>query len=575
MEHNSRMGQPPETRRNGSDRKFHDPVRSASSSGPRRARHESTTSGRRLRDRGAAGLVCALLLILPANAPAQTPQQDTLPIVHSLHFEGNEFFSDGDLKRAIVTRASGCRSFFLIWGCSLGIKLFQRVERLDPRELRTDLARIRVFYFRRGFRRAEVDTSLVRLPGFVRVTFLIREGDPVEVRDIGIAGLGQILDSADVVSKLGLEAGDPFGELTLAAATDSIRRQLRNRGYAQAEVLPNAFIPSDDSLGAHVVLQVYPGPFARIGQIKVEGAAEIDTADVIRLADLRPDDTYRERDLIRSQRNLYSAGMFQYVDVAPELTAADSIIDVRLRVIEANLKDVQVGLGLTTHECVQVEAAWTHKNFFGGTRRLELSGGISNIFTEQLAREFPCDQAGTKSDDPPLQEVFDQVNWRVRAAFQQPWFLVTNSTLGLGVFANRQSIPDIFARRSYGWDVALSQELAGDMPLTGFYRAERDRLQEGSADILFCANFGICQPEDIAQLEESFWLSFVGLKVTRSRATPELNPRGGYRWRVEAEHASAVIGSDWAYNRAFAEFSWYRGVWAQTVLALRIRGGWT
>lgn len=526
-----------------------------------------------------AGLLLGLATLsllaagLPASSAAQTSARDTLPVISEVRIEGNRGFPDDQIKRAIATRESGCKSFLLAPFCVLGLDAFRRIERLDPRELRTDVARIRVFYYRRGYRKAEVDTALARSGSQVRITFHVVEGEPIVVRAMEIRGLDEVQGAERVGQNLPLREGEPFSEVALNASRERIERQLGNRGYPDATVLVQSSIPATDTLGAHVILDVVPGSRARIGEITVEGIDELDTAEVRRFLTFKTGDLFRQDEIVRSQRKLYSMALFNYVDIRRADVGADSILGVNVRVSEADMHDVRVGLGLSTTECGELEAGWTHRNFLGGTRRLELSGILSNVATAELARQFPCSQAGVAKEEDALgTDPFNKVTWRLRADFQQPWFLDTENWLNVGVFSERQSLPPIYARLSYGGDLRFTREISSRTGLSLTYRAGRDSLEEGSADILFCANFGVCRPDDIQTLSQTRWLSWTALNVTRNTTDVVFNPSRGYRISVEAEHASRLTGSDWAYSSAEAEVAWYRRVGA-AVLALRIRGG--
>jgi outer membrane protein assembly factor BamA len=504
-------------------------------------------------------------------AAAQVTARDTLPVVRNLRFAGNQAFSDNEIERAIATRGSGCKSVLLGPLCWIGWDAFVRREQLDPRELRTDVARLKVFYYRRGFRNAQIDTTVVRYNGSVDVTFQIDEGEPVIVRDLQVIGLESIREANAITSDLDLQPGRPFSEVALTASRERIEREMRNRGYADAVVLLEAEIPSTDTLGAFVTLQAVPGPRSRIGAIDVIGTVDVDPKDVKRLLTFRTGDLYSEDEIIRSKRTLYSLVLFDYVDITRRPTKPDSTIDIQVQVNEARMRGVQFGFGLSTTECLQVEAGWSHRNFFGGTRSLELNGVLSNLGTAALARRFPCQHAGVERESELETNPYNKVNWRLRADFRQPWFLGTENWLHLGIFGERQSLPGIYARVSYGGDLRLSREISPGTALVGTYRAGLDILEEGSAEFLFCANFLICRPEDIAVLEEPRRLSWIAVTFAQSRTDVVLNPTRGYRFTIEGETASRLTWSEWAYYRAQGEFSWYQRL-GRSVLALRVRG---
>lgn len=537
--------------------------------GPVCVRSRLKSRGRFLRVIWAAVLIFA---VCPTVLRAQEEEEEEAqPVVNKVSIEGNQRFSDDEIKAVIATRESGCKSIILFPLCKLGFGVARRLVRFDPRELRTDVARIRVFYYRRGYRDAAVDTSVVRQDHQVDITFRVQEGQPVVVRDLTVSGLEGILDSASVVGSLPLKSGRPLSEIAVTDSRNRIEDALRNRGYARAEVLVFTWLPTSPPLTADVTLRAVPGARVRIGQIEVIGAKDVAPKSVRRLLSFKTGDIYREREIVRSQRNLYSLALFEYADVQPDLSGTDTIVPVRVQVNEAGIRDVRLGLGFTTVECVQVEAGWTHRNFFGGARRLQITSALSNIFTRQLNQSFPCQQAGVK-DEPG--SPFNKLDWRVRADFQQPWFISSRNSLRLGLFAERQSVQPIFARLSYGGDVTFAREISTGTPLTLAYRAERDSLEAGSAGFLFCASFGICRREDIEELQRTRWLSSVDVALSRNRTDVLFDPTRGYRFSAEVEHGSKITGSDYFFNRIQGELSAYRAMGSNTVLAVRFRGGW-
>ena len=520
----------------------------------------------------AAALACVLLLALPVAARAQTGARDTLPVVRKILVEGNEAFSDKEIRRAIATTSSGCKSVFLAPLCWIGLEPFKRTARLNPRELKTDVARVRIFYFRRGYRDTKVDTTLLRDDGHVEVTFTIEEGEPVIVRSLEVRGLEGIEDADKIASGVALKPGQPFSELDLTLSRGQIERDLGNRGYAEAVVLVEANLPASDPHGARVVLRAVPGRRYTIGEIEVEGTVDLDPDDVKRLLGFRSNDLYRLDEIVRSRRNLYSMALFDYVDISATPSAFDSTVAVRVQVNEAKLRGVQFGAGISTTECVELQAGWANRDFLGGTRKLEINAFLSNIATDRRARQFPCTQAGVPLD-VERHEVFNRVNWLLRVDFRQPWFLGTENWLHLGLFTQRQSLPAVYARTAIGGNIRFSREIALGTALTASYRPALDKLEEGSADFLFCANFLICDPDDIAVLEEARWLAPITITLARNRTDVVLNPTRGYRLTLEAETASRFTGSEWAYYRAAGEVAWYQLLDRETVLALRLRGG--
>src|SRR5687767_14905097 len=130
---------------------------------------------------GALFLVPPALTSVGAQAITQSP-----PEVVNLTLKGVEVVKKSELEQSIYTTASHCNSFILKPFCWISkAKYFYTKKYLDQKELGRDVLRIRIFYWKRGYREAEVDTAVVpRGRNQVGVTFTIKEGPPTIVSNV-------------------------------------------------------------------------------------------------------------------------------------------------------------------------------------------------------------------------------------------------------------------------------------------------------------------------------------------------------------------------------------------------------
>ncbi len=131
----------------------------------------------------------------------------------------------------------------------------------------------------------------------------------------------------------------------------------------------------------------------------------------------------------------------------------DPTIDVAITLQEGDAYRVRAGGGWSTAECLNLEAQWTSRNFFGGGRTLSVRGRVGNILASQSQfRDVLCSQSGeNKYGDLTGLGVVD---------FVQPWIFSTRNALSASVFIERQSLPDVFIRRAIGAQIGLSRSLA-------------------------------------------------------------------------------------------------------------------
>lgn len=518
----------------------------------------SRRSGRVL---GAALVVVLTAPMVPPGVGAQEIRGDE---VREVRFEGNETFPSDSLARAIVTQETDCRSFVFQPFCWLGMDFALRRSPLRERELPFDRARLTIWYQRRGFLDVQVDTPQVtRTPRAVEVLFRIEEGRPVLADSIVFEGV-EPFEGTGLLDGLPLREGDRLSTLARNATRDTLIARLRDRGHAHADVFPRALMPRDDPYDAIVTFQLEPGPVATYGVIEIEGIEELSPGTVRRTLQFSSGDVYRDATIENARARLFGLDIVRSAQVQPDLSVyPDSVVPVRVAIQEGDAYRVRAGGGLSTSECLNVEARWTSRNFLGGGRLLQVRGRLGNLLAADLGDRL-CNDSGSAE--------YARLTWLAAVDLQQPWILSTENSLTTSVFAERQTLPDIFIRRAVGFQAALSRTLDARTSLTFFYRPELSELD--ADDVLFCTGFLVCTPSDISLLEGANRLAPVGATFTRDLSDDLLNPRSGFRLTVDVEHAARWTGSNFRYDRAVLETSAYNALGGPVLLATRLRAGW-
>ena len=505
-------------------------------------------------------------------APSALAGQLRGPEVTQVRFEGNESFPSDSLARAIATRKTACRSLWFYLPlplCPLGVEFALSRSTLRERDLPRDRARLVLWYRQRGFRDVMVDTAVVEQSGSsARVMFRVDEGRPIIADSIEFLGVEDFVGDG-LLDELPIARGDRLSTLAMDATRDSIIRRLTDDGYAYADVFRRVSRPGDPpSYDAIATFEVVPGPATTFGDISVEGIENLGLGTVLRTVELRSGDPYRRSEVDEATTRLYGLEIVRNASVVPDTVAfiQDPTVDVAITVQEGDAYRVRAGGGWSTAECLNLEARWTSRNFFGGGRTLSVRGRVGNILASQ-SRDVLCPQSGERDGDVD----YGGLTGLGAVDFVQPWIFSTSNALSASLFVQRQSLPDIFVRRALGAQVALSRSIAQRTVLTGFYRPELSELN--AKDVLFCSGFLVCDPKDINALEGANWLSPVGLAFTRDRSDDILNPRSGYRLLLDVEHAASWTASDFRYDRVIAEASRYMSA-GRVVFATRARGGW-
>lgn len=506
--------------------------------------------------------------IRPPSASGQDLRCDPGDVeVRRLVFEGNRAFSSAELSGTIVTTPSG-------WGRRF-LRLPITVRHcLDRRELPTDRLRLLVYYRRRGFPRAVVDTAVTPAGrGQVEVKFRIGEGEPTRLSGFVIEGLEGVPNAVAIARGLPIRAGLRFDRNRIEAARDTIARRLRNDGYPQARVV-NSFGVDAAGLNAWDTLRINPGPLTRIGKVEVAvtpfagKTQQIPNRVVERIVGLNSGRLYREDELLGAQRRLYQTEAYQHVALLPDSqTVRDSVVDIRALLLENTMRSARLGAGYGTLDCFRVTGELSNYNFLSGARRLDLTGRVSKIgIGEPLAgAKGLCGIAG---EDP----YSNKLNYYAGATLRQPLFFGLRVLPAITVYTERVSEYKAYLRTTaVGGIASLGIQRWRTVPISLSYSVDYGRTEAQPA--LFCAVFNLCDREDRERIQQTQRLAVLSLNVSRETTNNLISPTRGSVLRAEGRHASPAILSDDAlqFNKLQGEASKYWSLGRGHVFAMRLR----
>lgn len=516
----------------------------------------------------AATLAAALVFPSPARPQAEPSDR---PEVERLIFEGVHEADLDELRQSVATRASHCRGLLFKPFCFVTRNhlIFQR-EYLDRRELARDLLRIRVFYWKRGFREATADSSVIRRGGDkVRVVIRVNEGKPTKIRVFDIRQRDSILTARSVRRLARLKPGYPLNLLRLDTTVVNLTNAFWDKGYADAIVDTNIVIDTAAHL-ADVQITVEPRWRARVGAIRIRGNDDVSDALIRRIISLQIGGPYRRQDVIESQRALFESGLFRRTQIVipPQ---GDSIKSIELSVSESPPRLGRISGGFTTVEYGQVDSRFTHFNAFRGGQRFDVNAGAGNLLASQLFGQFPFRKGALGRTTSDERAPFLSPTWLASAEFRQRYIRSSKNTLGASVFGHRRSAPQIYVDRGFGATGTFTRELTPRAPVTGLYRFEITRVEAG--DVYFCVSYGVCELETIGALRARQRLSPVALTTTIATFDDPIDPATGFQVKADMEHASSFTASDFRYNRFFADGAVYKNLGFRRVLSAHLRTG--
>ena len=497
------------------------------------------------------------------------------PEVVNLTLKGVKVVRQDDLRNNIYTTASFCNSFILKPFCWISkSKYFYTRKYLDHQELQRDVLRIRVFYWKRGYRETEVDTAVVaRGRNQVGVTFTIREGPPTVVSDIVVTQDSTVLSQREIDDRIALGKNSPLNLIRLDSSRFNLQARMFDKGFADAEVDTGTVIDST-SHTAVVKFNLIPKYRTTVEDIVIRGNDDVDSRTILKSLTFHVGDIFRRAEMLSSQRALYESNLFRRASIEPrppiDISVPDSAKIVVVDVTEAPFHEARISAGFNTVDFAQVQTSFTSYNFRGGARRLDLQGVVGNLFARSLNGRgifrnatIPASSALSRYFVPTYNASID---------LTQPWFGSPHNTLSGGVFTHRRSAPGIYVDRGYGSSLTFTRELTERAPASLNYRFEISKVDAG--DVYFCINFGVCDAPTLEALRGNQKLSPVTLTMGLDRSNDPFSPNRGFRTNGSIEHASAFTGSDFRYNRATADGAAYYQIRKRGSLGAHLRVGW-
>jgi outer membrane protein insertion porin family len=498
-----------------------------------------------------------LLATMSSGLLAQSTrdQEREDPEVRGLVLKGVKHVDVQELLKSMSTQSSKCRSLLIRPFCLVSHSpTFEDKHYLDRAELRRDVLRIRLIYWKRGYRDTQVDTTVERTgPKQVRVTFTVQENEPTVIRKLSLVYDSTLISDRTRDRLTLLRAKDPVDLVLLDSMRVLLQDQLWDLGYGDA-VVDTSLVVNDSARLADVTFTMTPNRRTTVGTVTISGTNRVDEKTVRHSLTFKSGDLFRQSDILESQRNLYESNLFRLAAIfVPPVP--DSVKPVTIEVTEAPLHEIRYGPGLNNIDFGQFQAHYTSYNMLGGARRLDVDGTVGNLFASSLqGRGFFRDVAADVGDQKV--EPYLQPTYNASIDFKQPAFLQRpKDAFGVGGFAHRSINPGVFIDEGYGGQATYTHTFTTRAPVSLNYRYERNRVQAG--DVYFCVNYGVCDTLTIGTLRGTQSLSPLTLTGFIDRSDLPFSPTKGYVARVDIEHASSLTASDYRYNRVFFDAAIY------------------
>ncbi len=304
--------------------------------------------------------------------------------IEAIEFEGNEAFSDRELRRILQTKERWILSFITGAG------------NLNRDVLRSDMERLTAWYYDHGYVTVRVDEPKVeRRDDGLHVIIKVDEGEQFQVGDVDVRGRDAPADRDALAAGLATVEGEVFRASALREDVQKITERLSDEGYAFAAVEPQTVIDPEQK-AVDVTFEVTRGNPVIVDRIEVTGNTKTRDYVVRREMRLHEQELFSGTKLRRSREALQRLGFFQEVNITTRRQAEEDKLAVVVDVKEGQTGAFSAGAGFSSADQLLFNVRIQENNLFGRGQRLVLNADVGNLrrniilsFTEPYVRETP------------------------------------------------------------------------------------------------------------------------------------------------------------------------------------------
>ena len=482
---------------------------------------------RSLRSHFLIGIIWLLFLIV--NVPGQTATDEGMHLA-TLRFEGNRHFSDSDLREQLFMQDRRGLARLQFWRQAPPYR-----ETMMQRDLRGLLR----FYQREGFIHAQITPEVkIISASAVRLIYHIVEGAQVT---ISLARV-QVDDSSDAVEqiwqkarvKLITQMKPGYRDENVQADLQTLTTLYANQGYAYAETRVQPIL-QEQNRTVQLLYKLIPGPKCLFGPIKIDGDSIVSTRTIERQLALRSGKPYSQKNLEKSQRQIYQLGIFQYVTVKTVLDSLYTpILPVSIQVKAAKPWTVKTGIGYGIEDRLRLSVDFRKLNLLHGARRLNLF--LKHSYLEPYAIDLKVMQFG---------------------------YPAPQASLVLNPFFLRQREPGFTVDRT-GVNIAHQQRFATYTDGSLRYTLEQN--------VLKVSELTRNQTLDSSRIA-LYHKSYFTLAMARDNSLPLFYPQKGLYTSATVTWAGVGFQSDFHFLKFLGEVRSYQRRGKRMVLAMRLKAG--
>jgi outer membrane protein insertion porin family len=457
-------------------------------------------------------------------------------------FTGNVQITDKKLRGVVATAPSGGIH-------SLLATLLRRPGGVTKEQLSDDRSALEGYYRLNGFAQATVAPAVARaLPGSkLEIIFPITEGPQTILSSVTVEGNDKFKAG---LPALKLRAGAPLNPQLLRDDLIALQTFYGDRGFSEVQV-SQRIDPSADNTAARLTYVVSEGPKVLIDDVVVRGNTYTHTSVIDRKAELSKGEPFSYTKILEAQRNLYSLGIFQRVEVQPQQAGTD--VGTRDVVIQ-----VDEGKDLTVSGSVGVSSGTDSED-----RKFRLRGSVSlahrNLFG--TGRYLGLEMVGGTLD----QQAF--------ITYREPFIFDYDIPVQLSIFRTDDKTRSDARILQQGTSIEASRIARFQTRWSLRYEYKTSECRVVTPLDLCSLASAVTPIPGIPREQQNVQISSLTPTFFWDKRDDPLNPRRGFFTTASAEYAFPLFSAKTSFFKEFVQASWYRPVSSRSTFAASARLG--
>jgi len=437
--------------------------------------------------------------------------------VEKIIFEGNKYFSDKKIKKAMETSEKGFLSFFTSSGD------------LNEIEVKNDVIRIESLYKNNGFIDTKVsDPSIDIGEEFISIHFKIEEGTQYKIQKIDITG-DLILPKEEILEQIQSKETELYNRELIRKDILVISDMYSNKGFANVNVSP-VVNKNDTEKTMDITYSINKSEPVYFNRINISGNLKTRDKVIRREIKIIEQDLYSKENIQLSFKNLNRLDYFAEIDVKPVKTSDENKMDLDVKVVEKETGKFSVGGGFSSADGAFGMVSLQERNLFG-------KGQTGNI-------------SATISQESVLYNI----------GFYEPYIMDTAISGGIQLYKEDKEY-DYYDKEAFGLTLRMGYKLFDYTGIGIQYNIEDFEITN-------------VQPDYTSMTLGSFLTSSIKPYIQYDSRNDFFLPTEGAKHKFSIEYAGEFLGGDIDYTKYLVETGVYFPIFWKFTGALHAEAGY-